>query len=75
LIVIVRAFQRGGVPLKSGRSGYDQCWPFRKSEAKVPAIADMTAWLEMISPSSRLSLREVLEKFSDPMNTVAWAVP
>jgi hypothetical protein len=73
--VKVRAFQCGGVRLKSSHSGYDQCWPFRKSEAKVPAIADMTAWLEMISPSSRLSLREVLEKFSDPMNTLAWAVP
>ena len=38
-------------------------------------MADMTAWPEMISPSSRLSLREVLEKFSDPMNTFPWAVP
>jgi hypothetical protein len=47
----------------------------RKSEAKVLAIADMTAWLEMISPSSRFSLRGVLEKFSDPMKTFAWDVP
>jgi hypothetical protein len=29
----------------------------------------------MIIPSSRLSLREVLEKFSDPMKIFAWAVP
>jgi hypothetical protein len=54
---------------------YDQCVPFRKSEANVLAMADMTAWFEMISPSSRLSLREVLEKFSEPMNTFAWEVP
>ncbi len=30
-------------------------------------MADMTAWLEMISPSSRLSSRQVREKFSEPL--------
>jgi hypothetical protein len=49
--------------------------PFRKSEVKVLAMADMTGWPEMISPSSRFWLREVLEKFSDPTKTFAWPVP
>ena len=50
--------------------------PFRKSAAKVLATADITAQVcEMISPSSRLSFREVPEKFSDPINIFAWAVP
>ena len=39
--------------------------PLRKSAAKVLVMADMTGWLEMISPSSRFWLSEVLEKFSD----------
>ena len=63
-----RTFQRGRAP-------HGQCWPLRKSPANVAAMTDMTARLEMISPSSRLSLSEVLEKFSDPMNTFPWAVP
>ena len=41
---------------------------------KLDRLADMTAGLEMISPSSRLALREVPEKFSDPMKIFAWAV-
>jgi hypothetical protein len=49
--------------------------PLRKSVAKVLAIEDMTAWLAVISPSSRFWLSEVLEKFSDPMNTLACRVP
>ena len=49
--------------------------PFRKSVAKVLAITDITAWLKVIRPSSRFWLREVLEKFSDPMKTLAWLVP
>ena len=39
------------------------------------ALADITAWLEVISPSSRFWLREVLEKFSEPMKIFAPAVP
>jgi hypothetical protein len=54
---------------------YDQCFPLRKSVAKVWAIDDRTARLAVISPSSRFWLREVLEKFSDPMNTFACRVP
>jgi hypothetical protein len=47
----------------------------RKSAAKVLAIAAITAWLAVISPSSRFWLRDVLEKFSEPMKTRAWPVP
>jgi len=49
--------------------------PFLKSAAKVLATADMTGWLEMISPSSRFWLSEVPEKFSEPMKIFARAVP
>ena len=56
-------------------AAWDQCFPLRKSIAKVLAIEDMTAWLAVISPSSRFWLSEVLEKFSDPMNTFACRVP
>ena len=41
----------------------------------MPAIADMTEWVEMISPSSRFWLREVLEKFSEPMKIFPCLVP
>jgi hypothetical protein len=53
----------------------DWCLPFPKSAANVLAIAVMTGRLEMISPSSRFWLSEVLEKFSDPMKIFARAVP
>jgi hypothetical protein len=53
----------------------DQCLPFRKSAAKVLAIADIAGRLEMISPSSRFRVSEVLEKFSDPMKILARPVP
>jgi hypothetical protein len=49
--------------------------PLRKSAANVLAIADRTAWFEVISPSSRLSFKDVLEKFSEPMKTFACEVP
>ena len=42
---------------------------------KSLAMADMTEPFEVISPSSRFRLREVLEKFSDPMNTLAPLAP
>ena len=42
---------------------------------KSLAMADMTEPLEVIRPSSRFRLREVLEKFSDPMNTLAPLAP
>jgi len=35
----------------------------------VLAIAAVTGWLEVIRPSSRFWLRDVLEKFSEPMKT------
>ena len=54
---------------------YDQCFPFLKSVVKVLAIAARVAGLAVIRPSSRLRSSEVLEKFSDPMNALACAVP
>ena len=56
-------------------AAWDQCFPLRKSIVKVLATEDMTAWLAVISPSSRFWLSEVLERFSDPMNTFACRVP
>src|ERR1700744_5106286 len=50
---------------------YVHCLPFLKSAVNVVAMADITVWFEMMRPSSRLSFREVLEKFSEPMNSLA----
>lgn len=54
---------------------YVHCLPFLKSAVNVVVMADITVWFEMMRPSSRLSFREVLEKFSEPMNILAPGLP
>ena len=48
-------------------------WP--KSALKVVSTPVITAGSVMMSPSSRLSFRELAEKFSDPRKILAVAVP
>ena len=49
--------------------------PPLKSLVKVVSIDAMIAALDMISPSSRFSVNEALEKFSEPTNTWASGLP
>ena len=49
--------------------------PPMKSLVKVVSIDAMIAALEIISPNSRFSVSDALEKFSEPMNTWASGLP
>jgi hypothetical protein len=68
----------GGVPASGGggvpASG-TYVFPPAKSLVSVVLIPAMTPAFEVMSPSSRFSVSDAFEKFSDPMKTLAALVP